>query len=330
MKDLLKNLICKKLKNKSVKVYKKIVLIKLQYNDYKRFSAYYPSRENRYTYRQIIALMTKAYHSIEKGLSYENMRLGFGNEQIQQLVKLLDLYRKYNYSEDDFVYLTAIDNLNKYVHYHEELNYDVSNIKSQIFEYLTKQEIDTGGIHEIDRSKNLPDAKDFLEFSNSRHSVRTFSKESVDIQLIEKGIKLAQNSPSSCNRQPCITRVVKNESFKEKLINNQYGNRGFGESVDSFIIVTSDTQCYDSVFERNACFVDGGIYAMNLLYSLHYYGLATCPLSTSLTLKQEKNIRDYFSIPQSENLILIIAIGNYVDEYKVPKSTRYSPNIIYY
>jgi nitroreductase len=274
--------------------------------------------------------MTKIYHSIEKGLSFENTRLGFGKKQIHELMDLLDIYREYNFPEDNLVYLTAIDNLNKYVDYHEKRNYDISDTTKQISRYLKKRETNTGGTHEIEQSKISTDVKDFFGFSNSRHSVRTFSNKPVDIQLIKKAITMAQNSPSSCNRQPWITRIVNEASHKKKLINNQYGNRGFGETVDTFIIVTSDIQCYDSITERNACFVDGGIYSMNLLYCLHYYGLATCPLSASLTAIQEENIRHCFNIPESENLVLFIAVGNYVDNYKVPKSTRYAPTIIHY
>ena len=331
MKSVIKKIMPVKIKNLLLMLYQRINLMKLQYIDNKRFRASYAANKNEYSYEQIVARITKTYHSIEKGLSYENTRLGFGKNQINSLLNLLDMYKKSDYPENDLTYLTAINNLYKYIKFHEDNNYDVSILKKRILDLSINPKCNLGGPHIFKSEDILSEVNsNFFKFSNSRHSVRTYSKEPVDIHLIEKAITLAQNTPSSCNRQPWITRIVSNKDLKSKLINNQYGNRGFGELVDSFVIITIDCQYYDVTIERSQSYVDGGIYAMNLLYSLHYYGLATCPLSTSLTLKQEKNIRNYFNISSSENLILIIAVGNYKENYKVPKSTRKSPKIIYY
>ena len=61
---------------------------------------------------------------------------------------------------------------------------------------------------------------------------------------------------------------------------------------------------------------------MNLLYALHYYDVAAVPLSASLNLQQESNLREAFNISESENFVMFIGIGNYVEEFKVPKSDR--------
>ena len=69
---------------------------------------------------------------------------------------------------------------------------------------------------------------------------------------------------------------------------------------------------------------------MNLLYGLHYNGLATIPLSASLTDTQESAIRQELDITESENFILIIGVGNYSVSCKIPKSTRRSPKVRIY
>ncbi|MDZ7835031.1 MAG: hypothetical protein U5K84_06505 [Alkalibacterium sp.] len=58
--------------------------------------------------------------------------------------------------------------------------------------------------------------------------------------------------------------------------------------------------------------------------------IAAVPLSGSLNLNQEKNLRNAFDIPEYENVIMFIGIGNYVDEYKVPKSDRRAVSYKFY
>lgn len=43
----------------------------------------------------------------------------------------------------------------------------------------------------------------FPDFFMSRHSVRQFSDLTIDIEDIEKAVKLAMKAPSACNRQSC-------------------------------------------------------------------------------------------------------------------------------
>lgn len=163
---------------------------------------------------------------------------------------------------------------------------------------------------------------DFKTFAESRHSVRDYSGEPVDRAILEKVFELAKRTPSACNRQSWKIRVVDDPELKKTIQKNQNGNRGFGDYIDKFIIITADVQYYDRIRERNQANIDGGMYAMNLLYSLHYYDIAAVPLSASLNLKQENNLREAFEIPDYENFIMFIGIGNYVDEFKVPKSHR--------
>ncbi len=265
-------------------------------------------------------------HSIEKGLSFDNFRTGFGEQNVRRLMDLLSVYTKGNHPKDSIVFMSAVSSLNQYVEQHKKVNYDVSMLEKELSKYIESVS-DLGGVFKLCGSGKNEQGMNFLELCMNRHSIRTFSADRVKKEAVIEAINLAQNAPSSCNRQPCINRIIQDEKYRKVLISNQYGNRGFGESVNTFVIVTASLEAYDSCTDRNQCYVDGGIYAMNLLYSLHYFGLATCPLSTSLTISQENNIRNAFRIPESECLILIIAVGHYTNEYKVPKSTRYEPQI---
>ena len=63
---------------------------------------------------QYRASITRLYHTIEKGLAYENYRAGFGADNVNKLIETLSQFsRKYNI--DEFCYRTALDCLYKYI-----------------------------------------------------------------------------------------------------------------------------------------------------------------------------------------------------------------------
>lgn len=275
-------------------------------------------------YSQIEARLTKEYHSIEKGLSYEEIRLGFGKQVITNIINLMTEYRRQKFPLDNHVYQTALSNLSEYITLHEKNNYEVAKLRAT-FETLKNGTNygDTGGVISKTKDEIMEKVRgDFKEFSLSRHSVRAYSGEPVSYEIIEKALDLASHTPSACNRQPWRVRIVEDSKSKKYIQQNQNGNRGFGDYIDKFILITSDVQYYDRMRERNQANIDGGMYAMNLLYALHYYQVATVPLSASLTLEQEENLRKRFDIPDSENFIMFIGIGNYTEKFKVPKSDR--------
>lgn len=311
-------------KMKSIK--SNMSLNKLFKGNYTRFIKFSFGKTNNIdSYEQLEARITKVYHSIEKGFSYDEIRLGFGVDVLNELLELLELYRSKGYSTTSHCYRTALSNLNEYIKLHEERKYDVSELKKQVSS-LGHEEENLGGALTIKKEETLAKTKlSFKDFSLSRHSIRNFSDVPVDIEVIKEALYIAQNTPSACNRQGWKVRIVSNPDIKSTLQKNQNGNRGFGEVVDKYILVTTDVQYFARPREFNQPYIDGGMYSMNLLYALHYVGLATVSLSASLTPKQEKNIRNALNISDSENLILFIGVGNYKDEFKIPKSDRREP-----
>lgn len=63
-------------------------------------------------------------------------------------------------------------------------------------------------------------------------------------------------------------------------------------------------------------------YAMNLLYALHYEGIATTPLTMGQKQNKLRLIKRAMSIPEYEMPCVLIGIGSYKDEYKVAVSKR--------
>jgi nitroreductase len=165
---------------------------------------------------------------------------------------------------------------------------------------------------------------DFAALAGSRHSLRIFGDEAVKEDAVFSALEIARKTPSACNRQPWHVYWVRTPEAKNKLLEIQSGHRGFGAGADSFLIVTADIQSYFGVVERHQTFIDGGLYAMSLLYALHYAGLGACPLNWCVAFKTDMKLRNMFAIPDSENVIMIIAIGTLPQEIKAAKSLRKS------
>lgn len=329
MKKILKKFFPKKLLKALYKIKAYFDLIMIFYYDYNRYKKYSSTIKNSNSFENLLALINIRYHSIEKGLSYEKIKLGFGKDVIRELLEFLDIYSSKGYTISNNIYVSAITSLKEYIDFHEKNNYDVTELKNQVYKYKIDTENRLGGVYKLSKKSIQETCKsDFEIFSQNRYSVRSYSTDKVDINIIYKAIKIAQKTPSACNRQSSKVYIVKDAECKKILQMNQNGNRGFGDSVDKFLIVTSDIRAFRDIRERNQTFVDGGMFSMSLLYALHYYGIATCALSASLKKKQDIEIRKMANISASEDIVLIIALGNYKDEFKVPKSTRKEVNDI--
>ena len=91
--------------------------------------------------------------------------------------------------------------------------------------------------------------------------------------------------------------------------------------MQGVILVCSDMGCYNFQ-ELNQSFVDGGLYAMNLMYALHFYDIANIPLTMAHKESYIKQIKKEMNIPLNEKPILLIGIGSYKNSWKVAQSNR--------
>ena len=105
------------------------------------------------------------------------------------------------------------------------------------------------------------------------------------------------------------------------ILNLQNGNNGFTETINKLLIITADTKKFTKL-ESNQVFVDGGLFAMNLLLALHAQNIASCCLNTCLPYVDEKKIKRIGNIPNSERLIMMIGIGKQKDSFEVAISER--------
>ncbi len=261
-------------------------------------------------------------HIIEKGMSMRNPRKGFGQEKVYALLERLQKYLKL-YGDKEFIRY-PLSTIKNYILYTEERGTPLPKIKNKYNEL--EENIGIGvviphaGIVELTKEDILSRCnKDFESLLYSRHSLRYFSSEPIEQTTIIKALQLAQRTPSACNRQAWKTHVYQGNRSVE-LIKWQGGSKGFEEECRYSILVTANLKAFLS-HEVHQAYIDGGLYAMNLINALHSLGLGCIPLSCGFEYSKLQQLKQ-FGIPDNEVPILIIAFGNLQDNFYVAVSTR--------
>ena len=296
------------------------------YYDLKRFYKYASNQGVKDSEEKYIGHIVKRYHVIEKGLTMPSPRLGFGKEVVLDLINLCNQYIDI-YGTTNVQLHNAIAVLLAYIEFHKDKSFTIAeNIVTAI--KLLSQRVNNSDvlpqqqIH-ITKEEYFNDInKSFEAFSNSRKSVRNYASKDLPIEKILTAIELARNTPTSCNRQSNRIYIYTNQQKIQEILKLQGGSRGFLELANKLIIVTNELGVYESTRERKQGYIDGGIYTMNLLYALHYNKVVCCVLNCGTTKANDLKIRSLISIRDSEELIVMIACGEAVENFEIASSPR--------
>ncbi len=293
------------------------------YNEYKQWQYNNPKMK---TQNAIEAKILRQTHVIEKGMSLSHPKEKFGVQKATELLAFIDEFVGYGYKvEESISVLNAIGVLNAYLEYQEKHEFKPKSVLKKFkkySKYLPQKE--KYGIIEVTKDELKKEIQgEFPKFFMSRHSVRQFSEQPINISDIEKAVKLAMKAPSACNRQSCKAYFYTNKHINTELGELIAGNTGFDGEVQNYIVVTSDISAFYDSFERNQVYVDGGIFTMALVEALHYYGIASCILQNGEYKEKNHKFKAICgNIPENEKIILFIAIGYYKDKFTYATSHR--------
>ncbi len=276
---------------------------------------------------KLISKIIMDTHVIEKGLSMPERHLGFAIPRLVVLLENIIFYiERYGISDCHINHGYSV--VQEYIELHEKNDVAVdksvlslfsrfdslmpdNNIKANNTEDITKQ----GYFSKI----NAP----FFEFSDSRSSVRNFSDEQVDHDLMLSVLDHCRNAPSACNRQAVRVHLYEKPLDIQKILDLQGGSRGFSHLAKFLIVVTFESSKYFEQQERNLGYVDGGMYAMNLLYTLHAKELGACILNASHDPAKDRKMHRVTNVPDSEVFVAMIAGGKVAESLNIAQSYRY-------
>ena len=274
-----------------------------------------------------IARLMVESHTLEKGITMPGRRMGFGQDRVLSIIANCQTTIK-RWGADSVEVQSALANLKQYLDIHEGAQFVLPNeITKGINELLSSLTVDDGNCYLTNKEEYFRSTKDFAEFAYSRHSVRSFSDKPIDDETLLKAIHLAQTAPSACNRQATRVKIIDSEKGKELCCKMQRGNRGFGDRANKWLLITTELGDWSFIHQQEG-FTDGGIFAMNLLYALHYYGIGACTLNALFSPEEREKLRKGLGYPESEEPVCFIVIGNVDDEFMVCRSHRVDTNTI--
>jgi nitroreductase len=88
------------------------------------------------------------------------------------------------------------------------------------------------------------------------------------------------------------------------------------------LLISCDSRVYVSSGERHQAYVDGGMFAMSLVYALQAQGVASCCLNLCNYFFQDVAVHRACRVPGWEVPIMMIAIGYPAAEFEVAVSAR--------
>lgn len=287
---------------------------------------------NKASYWGASAELLFYYHKLEKGLCMPGKKRFFGYEPASMTVGLLDQWRAKGLPTNDPVYLGAIETIRAYRRRVDETPPERGDLlRQKLDEALAtvgeSPDFSTPQPVQWNQEDGLIDT--FEHLSKIRRSVRDFKPDPVPMDLLERAVSVAKLSPSACNRQPCRVHAFSERAKIDAMLEYQNGNRGFGHTAPMLLVLTAQANVFFDASERNQPYVDGGLFAMSLIYALQAQGLSSCCLNWCVEPSTDIQAHIQGEIPESEIIIMYIAVGYTQHGALVPRSPRRSTEMVF-
>lgn len=272
------------------------------------------------------------YHVIEKGLTMPDRRLAFGKPIVAQLMSEVELAAE-KFQGHSKTIDHAIGVVKAYWELHAKEGYAFPEDKAfwgSVCRFVSRYpDVATARQFSETRTEFYGDLESpFPVFAKSRHTVRHYTDEAIPISVIRDAVELATTTPSACNRHHVRVHCIANRMIARKILQVQGGTRGFGHLADKALIVTSDLSVEMSPDDSFDPYVNGGLFLMNLCYSLHYYRIAHCILTCSIPRDRLQQIKTMAKIPPNEVVVAMLSCGIAPNEFDVAASPKKSADEI--
>lgn len=314
-------------RKKPMLIRRMLIVVKLLLPEFKCLVNQLASFDTHNNQKKFKAMLIMQTHIIEKGLSLKDTRVGFGIPKIKKLLQELSLYnKKYNDHETLYFVLSIVEAYIAFNKNQGECNANIIKMYEELKSHLREDEIYPhlcGGTLQLSKKDILSQSSiDYEAFVKSRHSIRQFTGEEIPIVLIQKALSIAEYTPSACNRQPWRNFIFTKKENIIKILDIQTGARQFKNDVSCLILITTTPNAF-GVSEYHQTYVNGGLYAMNLMFALHAMGLGVIPLNLGIGQTGLKELASICGLEPPDTPIMLLAVGQIPDQLEVAKSCRF-------
>lgn len=255
-------------------------------------------------------------HRLEKGLSLvqsNGQSRKFGDDLIKELLKTL------NADLTDWESETLLWGINVLDQYFELFPNSVYHSK---FKDL-RSRYNAQRFYELYRASDRPIPPKRSVFESlvcSRRSIREFSNEKPDRQIIQECVSVALQAPSACNRQSFRLEYYDDRDTVKQITNVPLGAKNI-DCPGVFVIIA----CYEGYSEPRdiKCpIIDASLSGMTLMYALQTEGLSTLPINFPELPGCKSSIRKICQLKPSETVVILLAVGQAASSAKVASSQK--------
>lgn len=274
------------------------------------------------------AWIMKEAHTIEKGLSFRAVRPHFGAAKRERLLKELECSRIANANEEPRS--VAMGVLGAYLAWHEDngqMNEEMDEL-ARFIGALGTTPTRLGGTVPY-RPDYAPEKTALYDsIVTSRRSVRNFKPDPVPLGVIRDAVRVANHSPSVCNRQSWAVVLVQDREIVRQMLDLQNGNKGFDETIGNMIVVLADVRGFLDEYEMFEPFVDAGIFSGALVNALNAHNVGSCCLNLCVSHHMALKIAQVLDVEPGMFPVMMIACGYAEDDCRVAISTRLDPTVL--
>ena len=298
---------------------KKFNIYKAFSNDAREFSKYYVEEAERNgDFRYSVMLLV---HSLEKGMCMPNPR-PFGEEKIHKLMEYLKNMELSN--SNNFEYKLGVSVLNAWIIFFEKHSWTSESTYKTVkafIEQRTKVNIQTGAKEYI-APPTLDLSEKYFALISTRHSVRDFKTDKLDMKDVQFAIECFIETPTACNRQMCGLMYIEKPEVKCLLDKKIIGLPGFNKGATQYFIITYDLAAFAYSGERQQGLFNAGLCAMNFINGLHAKGIGSCCLQWSNKSSEDREVRKALNLRESERIGIVVGCGYYKERNIIPCSVR--------
>lgn len=163
---------------------------------------------------------------------------------------------------------------------------------------------------------------DLHTLATGRRSVRWFTAEHVERDLVDRAVEIAAESPTACNRQPYRFEIFDDPVSTAKVAAIPMGTDGYEHQIPGLIVIVGDLSAFFHKRDRHLIYIDGCLAAMGLLYGLESQGVNSCCINWPDIPEKEAEITKLLGLKPYERVIMLVAYGYADSEALVPFSAK--------
>ncbi len=149
----------------------------------------------------------------------------------------------------------------------------------------------------------------FYQLTKFRRSVRWFQNKSVPRELVDQAVLAANQSPSACNRQPFIFRIVDEPNLLKQVSNIPGGVKGYAHNIPMFVVVVGNLDAYFDERDKHVIYVDGSLASMTFMLALETLGLSSCAINWPDVELFEQQMEKALKLEKHQRPIMCMAVG---------------------